>query len=127
MTDDVKKIVEDLGIDAFESNVKIAGIAVMSDSGNLIYQTENWDLKNQMNEILNTIKGSSSLTLSNSQFIVVETTNEGIIASNDKGMGHVIFAPFQGGMLVTYAMPQADPPRVLAFLKNYAMKLNGLQ
>ncbi|MFX1274967.1 MAG: hypothetical protein ACFFBP_03805 [Promethearchaeota archaeon] len=125
MTNKIKKIVEDLGIDAFESNVKIAGIAVVSDSGNLVYQTENFDLKNQMDEVMNVIKGGSSLTLSNSEFIVVVSSSEGVIATNDKGMGHIIFAPFQGGILVSYAMPNADPSKVLTFLKNNVNKLNG--
>ncbi|KKM90317.1 hypothetical protein LCGC14_1239790, partial [marine sediment metagenome] len=37
----------------------------------------------------------------------------------------VIFVPFQGGVLVSYAMPQADPPKALTFLKTYTNELNG--
>jgi len=123
--DEIKKIIDDLGIAALESNTKIAGVAVVSDSGNIVFQTDNWDLTNQTNIILNVIKGDRSFVLNEGEFSVVETTTEGIIGTNHSGMGHVIFAPFQGGVLVSYAMPQANPPKALAFLKSYAMRLNG--
>lgn len=123
--DEIKKIIDELGIDALESSTKIAGVAVVSDSGNIVYQTDNWDLTNQTNVILNVMKGDRSFVLSEGEFSVVETTTEGIIGTNDSGMGHIILAPFQGGVLVSYAMPQADPPRALAFLKTFATRLNG--
>ncbi len=123
--DEIKKIIDELGITALETNIKIAGVAVVSDSGNIIYQTSNWDLTNQTNIILNVIKGNSSFVLNDGKFSVVETTNEGIIGINDSGMGHVIFVPFQGGVLVSYAMPRADPPKALFFLKTFAIRLNG--
>ena len=123
--DEIKKIIDELGIAALEANTKIAAVAVVSDSGDLVFQTDNWDLTNQTNIILNVIKGDRSFVLNDGEFSVIETTTEGIIGTNDSGMGHVIFAPFQGGMLVSYAMPQADPPKALDFLKSYAMRLNG--
>ncbi|UCD01886.1 MAG: hypothetical protein JSV23_02375 [Promethearchaeota archaeon] len=123
--EELKKIIDELGINALETNMKIAGVAVVSDSGNLIFQTENWDLTNHTDMVLNVIKGNRSFVLSNTEFSVVESTTEGIIGTNNSGMGHVIFVPFQGGVLVSYAMPQADPPKALSFLKTYAMRLNG--
>ena len=68
---------------------------------------------------------SFSFVLSNVKYSVVENTTEGIIGTNDSGMGHIIIVPFQGGVLVSYAMPQANPPKALLFLKNFAMRLNG--
>ena len=122
--DEIKNIIDKLGIIALETNIKIAGVAVVSDSGNIIYQTDNWDLTTQTNIILNVIKGDRSFVLNDVEFSVVETTTEGIIGTNDNGMGHVIFVPFQGGVLVSYAMPRADPPNTLAFLKTFAMRLS---
>ncbi len=122
---EIKNIINDLGIAALEASIKIASVAVISDSGNLVYQTENWDLTNQTNKVLNVIKGDRSFVLNDLEFLVVDTNTEGIIGTNDSGMGHVIFIPFQGGVLVSYAMPQADPPKTLAFLKTFAKSLNG--
>ncbi len=123
--EEVKNIIDDLGISALENKMNLAAVAVISDSGNLIYQTENWDLSNQTNVILDVIKKGCSFVLNNLAFSVVESTAEGIIGTNDSGMGHVIFVPFQGGILATYAMPRANPPKVLPFLKTFAMRLNG--
>jgi len=123
--DEIKTIIDDLGIVSLEANLNLAALAVLSDSGELIIQTENWDLKNQEENILNVIKGASSFNLSNVQYSVVEATPEGIIGTNMSGMGHILFAPFKGGVLISYAMPQANPPKALAVLKNFAIKLNG--
>ena len=123
--DEIKKIIDELGITTFEANMKIAGFAVMSDSGKMVFQTDNWDLTNQTNMILEVIKGDRSFVLNDIEFSVVESTTEGIVGTADSGMGHVIFTPFQGGVLVSFAMPRADPPRALSFLKTFAMRLNG--
>ena len=123
--DEIKKIIDDMGIAALEANTKIAGIAVVSESGNLIFQTENWDLTNQTNFIFNVIKGERSFVFNNVEFTIVETSTAGFIGTNDNGMGHVIFTPFQGGVLAAYAMPQADPTKALEFLNTSAVRLNG--
>jgi len=123
--DEIKKVIDELGITALETNMKIAGVAVVSDSGKVVFQTDNWDLTNQTNMILNVIKGDRSFVLNDVEFSVVETTTEGIIGTADNWMGHVIFTPFQGGVIVSYAMPRADPLRTLPFLKTFAMRLNG--
>ncbi|MFX1451477.1 MAG: hypothetical protein ACFFCM_11580 [Promethearchaeota archaeon] len=122
---EIKAIIDDLGIEAFENSIKIAAIAVLSDLGKIIYQTENWDLTNQEKIILDVIKGAQHFIISNVEYSVVEATTEGIIGINDSGMGHIIFAPFQGGVLLAYAMPQVDPPKALAFLKTFTSKLKG--
>ena len=71
------------------------------------------------------IAGDQSYTSGGLEFKVVERTTDGIITTNDGGMGLVLFVPFQGGILVAYAMAQADTQQALNFLKNYAIRLNG--
>ncbi|MFX1364904.1 MAG: hypothetical protein ACFFCE_07660 [Promethearchaeota archaeon] len=123
--DDIKNIIAELGISSLENNIKIAGVAVVSDSGKLIFQTSNWDISNQTNIILNVIKGDTSFVLSDLKYSVIGSTTEGFIGTSASGMGYILFAPFEGGMLVAYAMPQADPSKALQFLKNYGIQLNG--
>jgi len=122
--DDIKNFIDDLGIAAFEANLKLAGLAVVSDSGDLVFQTENWDLNNEIDNILNIIKGNDSIVINGAKFSVVSTTPDGIIATNEGGMGHILFTPFQGGVLVSYAMAQADTSKALSFLKSNVMRLN---
>ncbi|MFX1313817.1 MAG: hypothetical protein ACFFHD_14595 [Promethearchaeota archaeon] len=123
--EDIKNIIDDLGIDSLENSMNLAGVAVVADSGDLIFQTSNWDLSDLQNAVLSIIKGDSSFLLNDVEFKIIEKSSEGIIATNINGMGHVLFLPFQGGVLLSYAMPQADPPKALTFLKKYAIKLNG--
>jgi hypothetical protein len=123
--DDIKNFIDNLGIAAFEANLQLAGLAVVSDSGDLIFQTENWDLSKETEKILNVIRGSDSIVINGANFSVVSTSSNGIVASNEGGMGHVLFAPFQGGVLVSYAMARADTFIALSFLKRNAMRLNG--
>ncbi len=123
--DDIKKIVDELGITAFESNIKIASIAVVSDSGELIYQTDNWDLEKHTNIILNVINGDNSFVLNNMEFSVVESNIKGKIATTHNNMGHILFALFQGGVLVSYMLPKGDTYPALSLLIKFAEKLNG--
>ena len=123
--EEVKNIVEDLGIAAFEASMQIAGFAVVSSTGKVVYQTSNWDLTKETHIISNIIEGASSFVLSGGNFSVVDRTADVIVATSDTGMGYMLFVPFQGGVLVSYAMPGADPPKAITFLKPAAMRLNG--
>jgi hypothetical protein len=123
--EDIKKIVEDLGNNSLESNIGLAGVAVIADSKELIFQTINWDLHNLQTAISSLIEGDSSFILNDTKFNIVEKTSEGIIAASPDGRGYVLFLPFQGGVLLSYAMPQSDPKEGLEFLKKYAKKLDG--
>lgn len=123
--EEIKEIVDELSIEALEADTKIAAIAVVSDTGELIIQTSNWNLSNETNAILKVRKGESSFNLNNMDFNVVERTNEGIIGTNNQGNGHILMSSFQGGMLIAYAMPTSNTLKSLSFLRNYALKLNG--
>ena len=67
--DEIKNIVDDIGIAAFEANTKIAGIAVVSDLGNIVFQTENFDLTNHSDFISNVINGDLSFVFNNVEHI----------------------------------------------------------
>ena len=122
---EIKGIIDDIGIAAFESNIKIAALAVISNSGKIIHQTENFNLSKQANELLNAVKGSKILEIDDQEYLLEGNSSEGIIGTNSKGMGYMILLPFQGGILVSYALPQAEPVKALAFLKRFTIKLNG--
>ncbi len=105
---------------------KVAAVTVMSSVGKIIHQVGgNWDLTNESKIILETLKGSKSLTIMGTEFMVIYKTPEAIIGTNDAGKGHVILAPFKGGILICYIMPKADPHNSLSSIRNAALKLNG--
>lgn len=122
---DIKGIIEDIGIAAFENNIKVAALAIISNSGKLIHQTENFDLSNQANILLSAMKGEKSIIINDLEFIMQGNPSEGIIGTNPNGMGSLIIIPFKGGLLVSYALPQAEPAKALTFLKSFTKMLNG--
>ncbi|MBN1215157.1 MAG: hypothetical protein JXA99_06905 [Candidatus Lokiarchaeota archaeon] len=122
---EIKKIIDDIGILAFESSIKIASLAVISNLGEIIYQTDNWELSSYTNILLDVLKGTDKFIFNNLEFLVVKTDSKGVISTNNKGMGHIIIANFDGGMLVSFAMPQADTQQVLEFLIKNTGNLNG--
>lgn len=121
----IKEIIEDLSVAALEENTKIAGASVISDSGKVIYQTENFDLRNQGNNLINVMKGESSFFLNNDRYTIIESSSDGIIAENDGGMGFLIITPFQGGFLVAYSLPGSNTRKNLSFLKSFGNKIEN--
>ena len=115
----------------------IFGVAIISKSGILITQTENWDLSNDLgtiNELLGTKlelgqRGMSSLTIQGIKYMMVENTEERKIGTNITGKGHVIIAPVPvggTGALICYINPQAGPRDALFTVQSNALKLVDL-
>jgi hypothetical protein len=123
--DKIKEIIEDLSVAALEENTKIAGASVISDSGEVIYQTENFDLRNQGNILVNVMNGESSFSLNNYRYTVIESSSDGIIAENDGGGGFIIIVPFQGRFLVAYSLPGSNARENLSFLKSFGNKIEN--
>ena len=130
---EIEGIIDDLLND--ENNV--FGVGIISKDGNLITQTANWDLKNDLplvNELLNQKlalgeKGITSLTILGIKYMIVENTEERIIGTNITGKGHIIICPIPiggSGAIITYINPQVGPRDVLFNVQEYAKKLENL-
>ena len=115
----------------------IFGVGIISKDGNLITQTENWDLTNDLaliNELLNQKlelgeKGISSIIMQGIKYMIVENTEERKIGTNITGKGHIIICPVPiggTGALVCYTNPQAGPRDALFAAQEYALKLKDL-
>ncbi|MBN2157388.1 MAG: hypothetical protein JW776_15185 [Candidatus Lokiarchaeota archaeon] len=118
----IDQIIDDLFA---ETNMKVGGVGIFSSEGKILYQTENWDLTPHVSEILDIIqKNTGSISLFGVKYMIVEHTPERIIGTNVTGKGHVILAPFEKGVLVTYILPEVGPRDVLFHVQNAALKLN---
>ncbi len=129
---EIEAIIDDLLNE--ESN--IYGVAIISKDGNLITQTENWDLTNDLdliNELLNQKlelgqKGISSIIIQGIKYMIVENTEERKIGTNITGKGHLIICPVPiggTGALVCYINPQAGPRDALFAAQEYALRLSN--
>lgn len=123
MMSEIKKLINEIGIISFENNMKVAGFAVLSDSKEIIYQTENWDVFKYRGSFFDAIKGANSIEINNIEFNITKASDDGFIATNSQGMGYIIIIPFKGGVLATYALSGANPDNILAFLKPHVVEL----
>ena len=123
MMSEIKKLIDEIGIISFENNMKVAGFAVLSDSREIIHQTENWDLSEYRDLFFAVIKGANSIEINNTEFTITKTSDDGFIGTSSQGMGYIIIIPFKGGVLATYALPSANPDNILAFLKPHVIEL----
>ncbi|MFX1391879.1 MAG: profilin family protein [Promethearchaeota archaeon] len=115
----------------------IFGVAIISKEGNVLTQTENWNIAGDLdliNELLNQKlelgqKGISSITIQGIKYMIVENTEERKIGTNITGKGHIIICPVPiggTGALVCYINPQAGPRDALFAAQEYAIKLQNL-
>jgi len=130
MSAEIEAIIDEL----LSEEQNIFGVAIISKSGSLLTQTQNWNLKNdleQINKLLGTQlalgqKGISSITIQGIKYMMVENTEERKIGTNITGKGHIIIAPIPiggTGALVCYINPQVGPRDALFTVQTYALKL----
>jgi len=127
---EIEAIIDEL----LEVEQNIFGVGIIGKNGNLITQTENWDLTNDLeliNELLNQKlelgeKGISSIIIQGIKYMIVENTEERKIGTNVMHKGHIIICPVPvggTGALICYINPQAGPRDALFAAQEYALKL----
>ena len=132
MLSEIQSIINDL----LNEEQNVFGIAIISKSGALITQTENWDISKDLdtiNELLQTKlelgqKGMSSISIQGIKYMIVENTEERKIGTNITGKGHIIIAPVPiggTGALICYINPQVGPRDALFAVQSYALKLQN--
>jgi hypothetical protein len=124
--EDLKDLMETFGNEALEANTKIASVAIILPTGQVAYQSSNWDLSDQTDVLLGVLDGATSFKLNNLDFSVGDSNVTGLVGINPSGMGSVILVPFQGGLLVVYVMPSAELQHALDFLIEFAPRFNGM-
>jgi len=118
-----------------EQNVH--GVAIIGKDGQLITQTENWNIANDLsliNKLLQTHlklgeKGISSVTIQGIKYMIVENTEERKIGTNITGKGHLIICPVPiggTGALVCYINPQISPRDALFTVQEFAKELDNI-
>ncbi|MFX1391673.1 MAG: profilin family protein [Promethearchaeota archaeon] len=129
---EIESIIDDL----LNEEQNIFGVAIVGKNGNLITQTENWNISNDLgpiNEILNQKlelgqKGISSIVIQGIKYMIVENTEERKIGTNITGKGHIIICPVPiggTGALICYINPQVGPRDALFTVQEYALNLTN--
>ena len=116
---EINNLMEDIAIDAFEKSIGIASLALISDTGKIIYQTKNWDLLSQATTILDVVNGNKQFMLNDIEFSVTNTDPSRFVGQNESGMGSVLIIPMTGAIFIAYAIPGATAEDTLDFLQSY--------
>jgi hypothetical protein len=124
---DINKLMKEIADAALEKNTKIASLALVADTGKLVYQTKNWDLSNQTKTILDVVKGNKEFVLNTLRFSVISTDPTKMVGVNKSGMGAVLILTCKGGLLISYVMPGARPEGALNFLGQYVKKIGEIK
>jgi len=130
MSTEIETIIDEL----LNAEENIFGVAIISKSGSLITQTQNWDISSDLDKVNAILKaklklgqrGIPNISLQGIKFMIVENTEERKIGTNITGKGHVIIAPIPiggTGALICYINPQIGPRDALFTVQSFALKL----
>ncbi|MHA1785581.1 MAG: hypothetical protein ACTSX4_03695 [Candidatus Helarchaeota archaeon] len=77
----------------FEVNKTITAVTVMDGSGNVLYQTSNWDITADIISTLNAWrKQEHSIIIQGIKYSILQCTKERLVATNVMGQGHIVSA-----------------------------------
>ena len=109
----------------------VFGGAVIDKNGKLVYQTENWDLQQDIDQLNDVIaeaqltegKNPGKLEIMKISYMVVEFTPERVIATNVTHKGHIILGMGINGAIVAFIDPSKGPRDALFNVQNFVRKL----
>ena len=122
---------ENLIFELMDSEPAVFGGAVLDKKGNLLYQTENWDITQDLAPINDIIAEAHKddgekpgrIEIMKIGYMVVEFTPERIIATNVTHKGHIIIAIGNNGALITFIDPSKGPRDALFNVQTFSRKL----
>ncbi len=109
----------------------VFGAGIIDLNGKLLFQTENWDLQENLpkiNDIVSEAKKADAtspgkLEIMKIGYMIVEFTPERVIATNVAHKGHIIIAIGDNGTIVAYIDPSKGPRDALFNVQTFARKL----
>ncbi len=114
-----------LAYELTQADASVWGVSVLDSSGQIVYQTENWNITAEAQTIMRLAEGTQAITISDVRYVVVENIPERIIATNVTGKGHLIVCPAGRGKIVCYINPAAGPRDALLNVMTYARKIGA--
>lgn len=60
---EINNLMEEIANASLEKSMKFALLALVSDTGKVVYQTKNWDLSDQTKIILDVVRGNKEFVL----------------------------------------------------------------
>jgi len=110
----------------FASNPKIHAFAVAKD-GAIIWQTENWNLVEEIDELLKAANGNSSKVSSGGvTYERVAFSNDSYIATAADNKGHLILVLIdENSWAIAFAAPTSVPELAIIDIRRTVIQLRG--
>lgn len=110
----------------FANNPKIQAFAVAKE-GLIIWQTENWDLVEDVDAIMNAIKeDKSKVTVGGVNYRKGSSTDDSYIATADDNKGHLLLVKIDEEIwAIAFAAPHAVPELSVIDVIKSAIQLKG--
>ncbi|MBY8997545.1 MAG: hypothetical protein KGD60_07425 [Candidatus Thorarchaeota archaeon] len=110
----------------FTNNPKIHAFAVAKD-GAIIWQTENWNLVEEIDGILKAAdKDASKVSTGGVTYKLVTSSDDSYIATADDDKGHLILVLIdENSWAIAFAAPTAVPELAVIDIKKTAIQLRG--
>jgi hypothetical protein len=99
--------------DVFKSltaaNNTIGAMAVLDNSGNVVYATQNWKVNG--GDLINSWRNKDpAVSIQSVKYSTLSVTEERLIATNVGGKGHIVMSTVgDKGIVIAYVTPQGDP------------------
>jgi predicted regulator of Ras-like GTPase activity (Roadblock/LC7/MglB family) len=90
-------------------NSTIGAMAVLDNSGKVVYATQNWKVNG--NELINSWRNKDpAVSIQSVKYSTLSVTEERLIATNVGGKGHIVMSTVgDKGIVIAYVTPQGDP------------------
>ena len=122
---------ENFIFELLDAEPAVAAGAVIDKKGVLQYQTENWDLQQEIDDVNEIIdearkpdgKNPGKITVMKISYMIVEFTPERVIGTNVARKGHIIISLGDNGAIVAFIDPSKGPRDALFNVQSFARKL----
>ncbi|NHI91886.1 MAG: hypothetical protein EAX96_05245 [Candidatus Lokiarchaeota archaeon] len=100
----------------FDANKTVTAVTIMDGSGNVLYQTSNWDITADIISTLNAWrKQEHSIVIQGIKYSILQCTKERLVATNVMGQGHIVAANSKD-QYITLAYVSPDGGAGVAFM-----------
>jgi hypothetical protein len=110
----------------YSNNPKIQAFAVAKD-GAIIWQTDNWDLVEDVGVIMKAISGDkSNVTVGEVKYKKISSSDEAYLATAEKDQGHILITKIdENTWAIAFAIHTAIPELSVIDVKKTAVELKG--
>lgn len=110
-----------------DSNEMIQAFGVISESGDVLWQSDNWDLQPDAQSLISAVKNeATSVTQNEVKYSTLRTTPDSLVARNVQGNGTFVLAKIEDGKWVcAWASKDAAPDGIYVDVDRAAKSLKG--